>query len=332
MPMFQLSGPTDPAGPRTGHRQRFALGALAAVLLGSVSPAAAAVTIPAPVIDALRDYKAEGGDLSALLIKTAPALAAAWLGLPPGAAIEKGAPIEQTLGPQMPMQLDAKGTALPIVVYRKEDGRLPGAFIVARYRKVAPIQIIYRLADRSANIRHPLMDQFLDLGPWQTVQSSQWGMGATVRQHAGFLAVRMPFGAGLFGLRDSYVVQDMETAMLPSGIGVLTYMSRPATPEEKQRLAKFKDKKDRERTLDDSYFEANEYRLSSLLIPEKDPAGHYNTVHVYFVRISPNLKPGSTLSGSGALARWLFNRGAQDALIAPVHMIREEIERVVGSK
>ena len=118
--------------------------------------------------------------------------------------------------------------------------------------------------------------------------------------------------------------------MLPSGIGVLTYTSRPATPEEKQRLARFKDKKDRERTLDQSYFEANEYRLSNLLIPEKDPAGHYNTVHVYFVRISPNLKPGSTLSGSGAFARWLFNRGAQDALIAPVHMIREEVERTIG--
>jgi hypothetical protein len=53
-------------------------------------------------------------------------------------------------------------------------------------------------------------------------------------------------------------------------------------------------------------------------------------VHVYFVRIMPNLKPGSTLSGSGALAQWMFKRGAQDALIAPVQMIREEIERVVG--
>ena len=327
MAMFHFSG------TRLGAGWQRALGALAVLLISAAAPAAApaaAVPLPAPVVDALRDYKAEGGDLSALLQKTAPALAAAWLGLAPGAAIEKGAPLEQTLGPQMPAQLDGKGTALPIVTYRKEDGRLPGAFIVARYRKVAPIQIIYRLADRSANIKHPLMDQFLDLGPWQNVSGSQWGAGATVRQHAGFLAVRMPFGAGLFGLRDSYVVQDMETAMLPSGIGVLTYTSRPATAAEKQRLAKFKDKKDHERTLDDSYYEASEYRLSSLLIPEKDPAGHYNTIHAYFVRIVPNLKPGSKLSGSGALARWMFNRGAQDALIAPVHMIREEIERVVG--
>lgn len=324
MPMFHLSDPS------LGRRWQRALCALGVALLCATTEALAAVPLPAPVIDALRDYKAEGGDLPALLQKTAPALAAAWLALPPGAVIEKGGPLEQTLGPQLPAQLDKKGTALPIVVYRKEDGRLPGAFIVARYRKVVPLQIIYKLADRSANIKHPLMDQFLDLGPWQTISDSPWGPGATVRRHSGFLAVRMPFGAGLFGLRDSYAVNDLETAMLPSGIGVLTYTSRPATAEEKQRLAKFKDKKDRERTLDGSYFEANEYRLSSLLIPEKDPAGHYNTVHVYFVRISPNLKPGSTLSGSGAFARWLFNRGAQDALIAPVNMIRDEIERAVG--
>ena len=36
------------------------------------------------------------------------------------------------------------------------------------------------------------------------------------------------------------------------------------------------------------------------------------------------------LSGSGALAQWMFKRGAQDALISPVQMIRDEIERVVG--
>lgn len=316
-------------GPRSCRRWQLALCALGLVLTSAAAPVHAA-PLPSSVVSALRDYKAEGGDLAALLRQTAPALAAAWLALDAGAPMDKGAPIEQTLGPQMPAQLDGKGTALPIVVYRKEDGRLPGAFIIARYRKVAPLQIIYRLADRSANIKHPLMDQFLDLGPWQTATESQWGAGATVRQHSGFLAFRMPFGAGLFGLRDSYAVQDMETAMLPSGIGVLTYTSRPATAAEKQRLAKFKDKKDHERTLDDSYYEASEYRLSSLLIPEKDPAGHYNTIHAYFVRIVPNLKPGSKLSGSGALARWMFNRGAQDALISPVHMIREEIERVVG--
>ena len=319
--------------PRLRSRSRWSrvLLALAAVLVSVAVPTLVrAAPLSADTIAALRDYKAEGGDIAALLRKTTPELAANWLRLDPGAAIDKGAPLEQTLGANLAQQLDAKGTALPIIVYRKEDGRLPGAFIVARYRKVAPLQIIYRLADRSANIKHPLMDQFLDLGPWQTVSDSPWGPGATVRKHSAFLAFRMPFGAGLFGLRDSYAVEEMETVMLPSGIAILTYMSRPAAADEKQRLAKFKDKKDHERTLDDSFYEAGEYRLSSLLIPEKDPAGHYNTVHAYFVRIMPNLKPGSTLSGSGALAQWMFKRGAQDALISPVQMIREEIERVVG--
>jgi len=324
MPMSQCSGFRF-----SSMVTRLVLGVLGAAL-GSVALPAGAAPLPADTIAALRDYKAEGGDIAALLRQTAPAMAATWLTLDAKATIDKGAPLEQTLGPNLAQQLDAKASALPMVVYHKEDGRLPGAFIVARYRKVAPLQIIYKLADRSANIKHPLMEQFLDLGPWQTVSDSPWGAGATVRRHAGFLAVRMPFGAGLFGLRDSYSIVEMETALLPSGIAVLTYASHPATPQDKQRLAKFKDKKDKERTLDDSFFEAGEYRLSSLLIPEKDPAGHYNTVHVYFVRIMPNLKPGSTLSGSGALAQWMFKRGAQDALISPVQMIRDEIERVVG--
>ncbi len=314
--------------PRLLTRLQRGLLTLGVALL--VPTLATAAPLPEDAIAALRDYKAEGGDIAALLRKTAPAMAANWLRLDPGAVIDKGAPLDQTLGPNMVTQLDNKGTSLPIVVYRKEDGRLPGAFIVARYRKVAPLQIVYRLADRTANIKHPLMDQFLDLGPWQTVTDSPWGAGATVRRHSAFLAFRMPFGAGLFGLRDSYAVEEMETIMLPSGIAILTYMSRPAAADEKQRLAKFKDKKEKDRTLDDNYYEAGEYRLSSLLIPEKDPAGHFNTVHAYFVRIMPNLKPGSTLSGSGALAQWMFKRGAQDALISPVHMIREEIEKIVG--
>jgi hypothetical protein len=289
---------------------------------------AAAPTLPPDVVAALRDYKAEGGDLSALLQKVAPTLASAWLAIDNSVPMVRGAPIAQTLGAQMPGQLDAKATSLPIVMYQKEDGRLPAAFIVARYRKVSPIQIIYRLADRTANIKHPLMDQCLDFDAWKSVSDSQWGAGSTVRRHSVMLAFRMPFGAGLFGLRDSYAVDEVETAMLPSGIAVLTYSSHAATADEKQHFSKFKDKKDKERTLDDSYFEAREYRLGGILIPEKDPAGHYNTIHVYFVRIVPNLKPGSNLSGSGALARWIFNRGAQDALISPVQMIREEIERL----
>ena len=154
---------SPPRDARSCPRWKLALCALG-LALASTAPANAA-PLPSSVVTALRDYKAEGGDLAALLRQTAPALATVWLGLEPGAPMDKGAPIEQTLGPQMPAQLDGKGTALPIVVYRKEDGRLPGAFIIARYRKVAPLQIIYRLADRSANIKHPLMDQFLDLNP-----------------------------------------------------------------------------------------------------------------------------------------------------------------------
>lgn len=288
---------------------------------------ASAAALPPEVVAALRDYKADSGEVTALLARTVPALAENWLALPPGAVVEKGAPLTQTLGPKLGEQLDAKASLLPMVVYRKEDGRLPASFIIARYRKVTPDQIIYRLADRNANIKHPLMDQFLDLGPWQQIADSPWGEGATVRRHSALLALRMPFGAGLFGLRDSYAVNDLETVMLPSGIAILTYTSRAASPDEKQRFGVFKDKKDHERKLDDNYYEAREYRLGSLMIPEKDASGQMNTVHVYFVRIVPNLKPGSNLSGSGALARWIFNRGAQDAVIAPVQMIRDEIQR-----
>jgi len=319
--------------PRRRPRLTAWLLALAIGHLGLLTETGQAQAEPtASDIAALRDFKPEGGDISALVRKVAPGLATEWLALPPGAVIDKGAPLETTLGPQMMGQLDASGTGLPIVLYHKEDGRLPGAFIVARYRGVTPLQLLYRLAERSASLKHPLMDQFTEATPWSKLADSAWGIGANVRRLTAMLAFRMPFGAGLFGLRDSFALGEWQTVMLPNGVGVLTFQSRAATPEEKTRFATFRDKKDKERKLDSDYYEAREYRLSSLLIPEKDATGLFNTVHVYFVRIVPNLKPGKDLSGSGALAQWLFKRGSQEAILTPVQMIRTEVERARSGK
>lgn len=314
-----------------------AVAALGAVLCGPAQASTGAGTgfdLPPAAVMALRDWMPDG-DLPALLMTLAQTVPAPLLDLPPGALIERGGPLVQAFGPDVLSRLDATGSSLPMIVYRKEDGRLPAAFIVARYRKVAPQQLLERLAERTASIKHPLVDQFLDLTPMSPAPAqvaASWGPGAKVRQETALVAFRMPFGAGIFGLRDSFAIGDWMNVMLPSGVGFLGFSGRPMTAAERTRHAVIKSKKDKDITLDDTHFEAREYRLSSFLLPERGADGQLGTIHVYFVRLVPALKPGKDLSGNGSFARWLLARGAEDALIMPVKMIREEIRKALEGK
>lgn len=297
--------------------------------LSAAPSARAAGGPPAEAIAKLRDYKAEKDDWLPLLSAVVPQLAPVYLALPPGAAIERGGPIEAALSARD--KLDGPSSA-PVVVYKKEDGRLPGAFIVQRYRGVTPAQIAQRLIPRDAALRHPLVDQCLDVTALESAPAGDYGDGAQVQKKSAMFALKMPLGAGWFGLRSSYAFGDWELATLPNGVALLRFTNRPAKPEERVKFAAFKDKKDQQLALDDTHFEAREYRLSHLFVPERDPAGGTNTIHVYFVRIVPALKPGTDLVGSGALARWVFAKGAHDALVTPVRIIRDEVERVRAGK
>lgn len=307
-----------------------ALAACTSIALGADVARAASATPPAETIAALRDWKPQGGDLPALLRQVLPQLAATYLRSDVSLPVERGGPLDKTLGADLSAKLDAAPGGLPMVVYKKEDGRLPGAFILARYRNVTPLQILYRLPERAGVVRHPLVDQYQELTPLRNVAAGPWGAGATVKQQTTMVALQMPTGSGLFGLRDSYAFGEWETVLLGNGVGVIAFTSRPPTADERARFAKFKDKKGRDKAFEDDYYEAREYFLSSVFIPEQDPSGQWNTVHLYFVRIVPALKPGTDLVGSGALARWLFARGAQDALVMPVQLIRDEVRRLSG--
>ena len=289
----------------------------------------AAGTPPAEAIAKLREYKAEKDDWLPLLSSVVPQLSPLYLALPPGATIDRGGPIEAALAARD--KLDGP-SAMPVVVYKKEDGRLPGAFIVSRYRGATPAQIAPRLIPRDAALRHHLVDQCLDVTPLESVPAGEYGEGAQVQKKSAMFALKMPLGAGWFGLRSSYAFGDWESVTLPNGVVLMRFVNRPARPDERVKFAAFKDKKDQQLALDDTHFEAREYRLSHLFLPERDPSGGMNTIHVYFVRIVPSLKPGTDLVGSGALARWVFAKGAHDALVTPVRIIREEVERVRAGK
>ena len=185
--------------------------------------------------------------------------------------------------------------------------------------------MLAQISDVRAALRHPLVDQHLEVSALQKRAGSQWGEGAVEHEGTSLLAVHMPFGAGMFGLRDSYVVGQTESVMLPNGVAMLRFRNRPARPEERTRFRQFQDKKGHSVTLDDSHFEASEYVLTSLLIPERDGSGAEHTVHVYFTRIVPALKPGTQIGGDKS--SWVFQRGARDSLVIPVKLIRDEVER-----
>jgi hypothetical protein len=295
--------------------------------LAWLSPAAGAVT-PAPdVVQRLLAYNPQTGNPQALIEQVVPRLAPLYLQLGTN-EIQRGGPLSETLGPSLLGKLDASPGSLPMVVYKKEEGRLPSAFIIARYRGVKPEQIMYAYADRDEVTRHPLVSQVWELTPRKDVDASAFGPGAVRKTSTSFVAVDMPFGAGLFGLRPSYALADWDFVLLPNGVAIASLINRPARPDEQARFKTFRNKKNREYHLDEDYHQIREYRLTHLLIPERDESGQIkNTIEVYFVRIIPALKPGYDLVGSGALARWIFARGAQDAVILPVKLTREGVER-----
>lgn len=305
---------------------------LALLCLGPAA-AAAAETPSADVIEKLRAYDPQKGDLTQLLQAVVPKLAPLYLKLAPGAQIQKGGPLSETLGPSLLGKLDASPGSLPLIVYQKEDGRLPAAFIIARYRGVTPAQMLYSFGQRPAVVKHPLVAQYFDLGKPTPTDASPFGAGAERKGMTAFFAVDMPFGAGIFGLRPSYMFGEWDYALLPSGVALASFTNRPARPDERTRFTKFNDKKNKERAIEDDYFEGREYRLSSLLVPERDESGQVkNTVQVYFVRIVPALKPGTTLEGSGALARWIFAKGSEEALVTPTKLTRDEVKHRLGGK
>src|SRR5580658_1857912 len=212
---------------------------LAALCCALVTMGRAYGTPPAPPADAvaqLRAYDPKTGDPVALMQAVVPKLAQVYLNVAPGTEIHKGGPLSALFTASLPGKLDASPGDLPIVVYKKEDGRLPGAFILARYRGAVPSQMIDRMLAPDGIVKHPLVAQYFDLTEPKTVETGPWGDGAVRKILTAFNAIDMPFGAGLFGLRPSYILGEWESVLLPNGVVVLSYFNRPARPDEKQRM------------------------------------------------------------------------------------------------
>lgn len=290
---------------------------------------AAMPDIPVEVIRALRDYKQDGGNVPGLLQSVVPRLAQVALDLGPEPAIAKGGPLAQVLGPDaVKSGLDASPGSLPIVIYKQEEGRMPAAWIIARYKRVKPAQVLDRISDPRGALKHPLVDQHIEVTAKRRRDSTSWGDGAVHQDFGSFLALHMPFGAGMFGMRDSYVMGDSESVLLPNGVALLRYHKRALRPDERSRFQSFQDKKGHTATLDETHHEAREYMLTSLLIPERDVFGYEHTIHIYFARIVASTKPGTEIRSGGGMAGWAAVRGARDGLVTPVKLIRDEIERL----
>lgn len=301
---------------------RFAAPALVACL-ALLAPTLAAAQPPADALARLAAYDPARDDLSAVLQAVTPGLARHFLQLA-ATTVHKGGPLAETLGAGLAARLDARPGDLPLVVFRKEDRRLPGAFIVARYRNVRPEQLLVRMGQRPGIVRHPLVAEYRLLAPLAAAPA--WSAGGTRRTARAFYAVDMPFGAGLFGLRPSYVFGDWDFVQLANGVCIAAFAHSAPSADEYGKLRTFKDKDGGARILDTDYHRAREYRLTSLLLPERDESGVVrHTVHVYFVRIVPGLDDGTTLQGTGALGRWLFARGATEALVEPIKLIRRQL-------
>lgn len=306
------------------------VGVLGLGLLAGVPRAEAAMPeIPTDIVRVLREYKHEKGDLPALLQAVVPKLAQVALDLGPEPAIAKGGPLAQILGPEaVKTGLDASPGSLPVVIYKQEEGRMPAAWIIARYKRVTPAQVLERISDPRGALKHPLVDQHIEVAAKRRREGTSWGEGAVHQDFGSFLALHMPFGAGMFGMRDSYVMGDSESVLLPNGVALLRYHKRALRPEERSRFQSFQDKKGRTATLDDTHHEAREYMLTSLLIPERDVFGYEHTIHIYFARIVAATKPGTEIKAGGGMAGWAAVRGARDGLVTPVKLIRDEIERL----
>ena len=201
-----------------------ALAMLATLVAGS---ARAQVAVPADIVDKLAAYNPQTGDPVALLKAVVPRLATLYLNLPPGAEVQKGGPLSEVLSPTLLGKLDASPGSLPLVVYKKEDGRLPAAFIIARHKGVVPKVLGPGLLTRDASTRHPLVNQYIEIKKPTPVADAPWPAGTAHKAAGGFCSVDMPFGAGLFGLRQSYVFADWDVANLQNGIVLESFLDRP---------------------------------------------------------------------------------------------------------
>jgi hypothetical protein len=280
------------------------------------------------VLQRLASYDPLKEPLGPLLQEIVPPLAKHALNLGTS-QLKKGAPLSVTFGSGLSEKLDESPGDLPLIVWQKEEGRLPGALIVARYRNALPHHLQARQSERRYIVRHPLVDQYLG-SPQQPATCDGWPAGSTCKSATALYLVDMPFGAGLFGLRPSYAFGTWEFGTLPNGVAWGSMAQRPAAAADKTQYRGLKDKDDDEVALDDDYHAAREYRLSSLYLPDAEGGVVKHTVHLYFVRIVPALDEGTDLKATGALANWLFSRGAQDAVILPVKLIRQVVAQMTG--
>ena len=114
---------------------------------------------------------------------------------------------------------------------------------------------------------------------------------------------------------------------MPNGVALLRYHKRALSPRRAGPLCQLRGQKGRTGKLDDTHYEAGEYMLTSLLIPERDVFGYEHTIHIYFARIVAATKsqaPSSSLARAWGLGG---GAGARDGLVTPVKLIRDEVER-----
>ncbi len=281
---------------------------------------------PAPaIVTLLHDYDPHRGDLVRLLQSVVPGLAQAVLQLGT-TAVQRGGPMPQVLDTALLARLDGPPEALPLVLYKPEPGRLPGALVVARYKNVTPGQILVRLHLRPATMRHPLIAQYQALGLPRAATTAGWSDDAVHQSSRAFLALDLPAGAGLFGLRPSWAVLRQDTVRWPNGAALAVTEAVEPTPAEYSKLRTFRDRKKRAVHLDAEYHRALEYRVGHLLLPVRDASGvPRDTLHVYFVRIVPALDAGAELRAGSTLLRWVVDHAAPQVVVGPVALIRRAI-------
>ncbi|MSP93239.1 MAG: hypothetical protein EXR79_15830 [Myxococcales bacterium] len=313
---------------RTAAALALALVACALLVQAAFAPSAAAQTPTAPWVARLAAFDPAKDSLATFLPEIIPPTAKYFLQLGT-ASLRKGGPLPEAFSGDLGQKLDASPGSLPLIVWQKEEGRLPGALIVARYRGVQPHQVCMRMHQRQYVVRHPLVDQYLG-GEAHEGMADGWPAGAKLRAATATYFVDMPFGAGLFGLRPSYAHGGWTLVQMPNGVCLGSFVQVPMPAEEKARLRTAKDKDGDAIALDDDYYEAREYRLSSILLPELEGGVVRNAIHLYFVRIVPSLDAGTDLKSTGALASWLFSRGAEEAVIVPIKLIRKTVAQLAG--
>lgn len=279
--------------------------------------------LPAELVEPLRQFDPATGDVLRLLHAVVPGLARAVLDLGTQ-EVQRGGPLPQAIDASWLARLDAAPAQVPVVVYKSEPGRLPGAFAVARYKNVTPAQLLARLHLRSAALRHPLVAQYQALGLPQAATTEGLGEGAVHQQARAFVALDLPDGAALFGMRPSWTVVQQDSVRWPGGVVLAVTRATEPTPREYASLRTFRDRKKHPQHLDLEYLRAQEYRVGHLFIPSRDASGvPRDTVHVYFVRIVPAVDAGTELRAGSPLLRWLLDHAAPQVVTGPVALVRK---------